>query len=368
MNKEQIQFNKTLSQRRKESIVKACIWGGDGKSGCSNTIISAHSIQRGKILVNISDLGKVYYLGLEPKEDMSGLTPVFRPEGIKKFSTFNGFCGEHDKSIFQPIEDRNFVGSDEQKNIYAYRAMAKELHTNTESSLLVKNLLGDKLNEDNLPHHLRMTLPDILAGNLIVPPFIQEMMIENSTNDILRNRFKILELNISELKLKCNHLKSVLDDKVSTRLDHLYFSLDKEYPIACSSDFIPYFGYDGSQIISTADALKSARTAAVDIESIKSVTLSIFPEGGRTHILFTCSKQNTQFKSNIENLFCTSDENIKKGMSDIIINYTENVAFNPSYIEDKFDESERESITKAYARNIIETHTFSQIDINLFRD
>lgn len=166
MNPEQIEFNKLLSQNQKEASIKACLRAGDDKLKCSGKIIHAHSIQRGKILESIADVsgeneGKIYHLGLAPAEDMQSMQPEFKLQGIKKFSTFTGFCGGHDKAIFQPIEDVAFSATNKQLNIYAYRAAAKELHSILESKAFCEVLLGDKLNVNDFPAHFQMTLPQI---------------------------------------------------------------------------------------------------------------------------------------------------------------------------------------------------------------
>lgn len=367
MNKDQIKFNKILSQNRKNAKVKLCLWGGEDKTGCSRKIIDAHSIQRGKILSSISDLGKVYHLGGSSLEDMSGVEFNFRLEGIKKFSTFTGFCGEHDKSIFQPIEDILFTGTETQKNIYAYRAVAKELHANLESSKLCNNLLGEKLNDDDLPLHLRATLPSVLKGELIVPDFIKEKMIEGAKNDYIRARFKQTNLNISELRIISEHLRDVINGKIESDFEHIYHCFDSIYPIACSSSFIPYFDYKGDQLISDEKIINIAMESAHDISSIRSVVINIFPENSKTHIIFSLSREHIDFKNSIKRLFSSTEECIKRSISNVLLNYVENIAFNPRYMEEQFDEEEKELIKSAFAKNISDTSVFTKTEINLFK-
>ena len=367
MNKDQIEFNKTLTKNRKEAAVKLCLWGDDGNSECSNKIIAAHSIQRGKILSSIAESGRVYYLGLEPSDDMTGLEPVFKKEGIKKFSTFSGFCGEHDKKIFQPIEDKPFDGTDEQMNIYAYRAVTKELHANLESCQLMKNLLGDKLKENDFPPHFQATLPAILEGKIVVPDFIKEGMIEGYKNEQLRIRLKSVELNISDLRLLSNHLKSVIQKECDPEIEHRYYQFSSEYPIACCSDFIPYFDHDGNQILDQKVIIRLANNETQAIADSKSVSLNIFPENGCTHVVFSFSKNNSEFKSSIVKLFEGDIDYIKVGLSNMIFNHVENIALNPTYVEDRFDIHEHDSIKQAFANNIAETDLYTKVGINLFR-
>ncbi len=367
MNKDQIEFNRTQNKNRKEAAVKLCLWEDDGNSECSNKIIAAHSIQRGKILSSIAESGCVYHLGLEPSDDMAGLEPVFKKEGINKFSTFSGFCGKHDKEIFQPIEDKAFNGTDEQMNIYAYRSTTKELHANLESCQLMKNLLGDKLDENDFPPHFRATLPAILEGKIVVPDFIKEGIISGYKNEQLRIRLKSVELNISELRLISNHLKSVIKKECDSEIEHKYYQFSSEYPIACCSNFIPYFDHDGNQILDHKVIARLAHNETQAIADSKSVSLNIFPENECTHVLFSFSKNNSEFKSAIDKLFGSDIDSIKFGLSNMIFNYVENIALNPNYVKDRFGIHEHGSIKQAFARNIIETNLYTRVGVNIFR-
>ncbi|MEN8506290.1 MULTISPECIES: hypothetical protein [Paraburkholderia] len=122
--------------------------------------------------------------------------PEFKLEGIKKFSIFSGLCGGHDKAIFQPIEDVAFTATAKQKYIYAYRAAAKELHSNLESKRLCEVQLGDKLGIDDFPAHFQATLPLILKGLMEVPPFMKEAMLQGAANHRIRVRHKQCETTL----------------------------------------------------------------------------------------------------------------------------------------------------------------------------
>jgi hypothetical protein len=49
--------------------------------------------------------------------------------GRAKATTFTGFCTHHDKIVFQPIEDVDYIPDNQQQSaLFAFRAMAKERH------------------------------------------------------------------------------------------------------------------------------------------------------------------------------------------------------------------------------------------------
>lgn len=365
-NDAQIEFDKILGANKKNARVKLCIWEDSKSSDCSERIIEAHSIQRGKILSAIADLGEVYYLGLKPNKDLSKMETVFEKEGIKKFSTFKGFCGYHDNKIFLPIEDKPFTSLEKQMNIYAYRAASKELHANLESFQLCKNLLGDKL-DDTYPLHFQLFLPSVLSGEMTVPPYIKEMMIEMEGLHQVRTRYNQVNLNVLELRKICDHIEKVLNDDLSPLFEHSYYSFDNEYPLACCTSFIPYFDFNGNQIISQKDVHNLANTSMENIEDCKNVFLNIFPEEGKTHIIFTYFHRNTGFKESITNLFKSEKNKIKEHLSSIILNYAENVAFKPEYIENKFNNKEKMLIKEIFTSSILDRGCFNKKIVSLFK-
>lgn len=370
MNKNQIEFNKTLGQKQKEASVKGCLRGGDEQAGCSGKIVQAHSIQRGKILASIAEgsEGKVYYLGLAPAEDMASMIPEFKLEGIKKFSTFSGFCGGHDKAIFQPIEDVAFTATAKQKDIYAYRAAAKELHANLESKRLCEVQLGDKLGENDFPPHFQATLPLILQGLMEVPPFIKEAMLQGAANHRIRIRHKQCEHNIAELSQICDALTGAIDHDHPSEFEHIYHFLDGAYPVACCTSFISYFDHDGNRIISKQDEQRMALSRATSCLEMKNVLLNIFPEAGRTHVIFTFSKGNQDFKDAIERLLKLDDGPLRIGLSNILLNYAENSAYGPKYIEENFSPEQITAIKELFSSTVFDPSAFQKSNINLFAE
>lgn len=374
VNPEQIEFNKFLGKIQKEASIKACLRAGDDKLKCSGKVIHAHSIQRGKILESIADEcgeneGKIYHLGFTPAEDMQSMQPEFKLQGIKKFSTFTGYCGDHDKAIFQPIEDVAFSATTKQLNIYAYRAAAKELHSTLELKNVCEVLLGDKLNDDDFPPHFQMTLPMIKPGEIAVPPFMLEAILEGEKNH--QNRLKHMQCvhSISELQQICDDLTDVIEREEFLGFEHVYHSFDGDFLVACCASFIPYFDHDGSRIISEQEEQEEqrmARSSAASNAEMKNVMLNVFPEGGKTHIIFTFSKGNLSFKASIERLLKLEDEALKIGLSNLVLNYVENSAYGPKYINDNFSPEQIKNIAEVFAVSVIDRSKFRKSDINLF--
>ncbi|MCD5452255.1 YecA family protein [Lactobacillus delbrueckii] len=123
-------IDKSIEQRRAEAleratrnlknraIVKHCLH--PDKEHCEGKIIKAHAIQNNRILRPLSENGEVITV-----DQLTNY--IFQDTGVKgrkQATTFSGFCSYHDKTTFQPIEDREFVGSPEQIFLLTYRTLA----------------------------------------------------------------------------------------------------------------------------------------------------------------------------------------------------------------------------------------------------
>jgi hypothetical protein len=101
------------------------------RKDCSAGIVRAHTIPRSASLGAIARDGHVYMFVPSMQNFVKGdgrLEPQLL--GVKRASTFTGFCGDHDCSIFAPLETRRFDSQDrEQLFLLGYRAFARERFT-----------------------------------------------------------------------------------------------------------------------------------------------------------------------------------------------------------------------------------------------
>ena len=112
----------TLRKAFKAARIKQCLY--PDHTECSERIIGAHSFQNNKMLSKIADDSLVLMPYAKPDNPLEPMTSW----GRKKVSVFTGFCGYHDKTVFQPIEDVDFTASSEQIFLFVYRAFAREYH------------------------------------------------------------------------------------------------------------------------------------------------------------------------------------------------------------------------------------------------
>ncbi|BBB49062.1 hypothetical protein [Pelolinea submarina] len=111
-------YRETINKHWDEAV---CMHPSASPSICDK-IISAHTIQRSGLLERIISLDN-HVLTFYKSE---GLEPI--RVGWRRASTIKGFCGIHDKSTFNPIEDHPFTGTPEQFFLIGYRALCHEIY------------------------------------------------------------------------------------------------------------------------------------------------------------------------------------------------------------------------------------------------
>jgi hypothetical protein len=91
-------------------------------SGCSSTIVAAHSIQRSELARFARSDNHVYgYVLGGPSDHRNFGVPDL--VGLNVVTTFTGVCSHHDNEIFKPIETKPFCGTRGEAFLYHYRAL-----------------------------------------------------------------------------------------------------------------------------------------------------------------------------------------------------------------------------------------------------
>ena len=105
---------------------------------CHGGVSRAHTVPRSSSLRQIARRGHVYSF-LPLRKQLERHEGVLHPQlvGIRRASTFPGFCADHDNAIFAPLEKKNFSGTAEQFHLLGYRALAREMYNKRAASALV---------------------------------------------------------------------------------------------------------------------------------------------------------------------------------------------------------------------------------------
>lgn len=219
-------FNKT----KKNARIKHCLYPDN--CNCSEKIIGAHSIQNNRILRKIADDGYVY-MPLPKGNEWNNIQSKF---GRKEATVFTGFCGYHDKTIFQEIEDKEFKKSEEQVFLFIYRAFAKELHAKLEAVNMKKILFSKKpsafVDRNSIDSFKGM---ELAVEDLNYDKEVFDCALVNKKYDLLRyiiweingtSKFAASGMEAPTTDLKGNKIQDLMD--FNNRAAHLYYSIFPE--------------------------------------------------------------------------------------------------------------------------------------------
>jgi hypothetical protein len=165
---------------------------------CTNSAIRAHSVQNAAVMDLLHRNGHVKSLTAN-RRNSDRFELIWSDIGRNLATTFEGFCSGHDAALFAPIDTRPFDPTDrEQLFLYAYRAVARELHQLMEASVRTQSMYQQRI-EAGID---RGNQPE-LAGMMAV----EHMMTAHSTfvyktrldEALLNHNFKMLNHEIVRL-------------------------------------------------------------------------------------------------------------------------------------------------------------------------
>lgn len=275
-----------FSKLKKQAYFKECFHQDEN---CSKKIIFSHSIQNNRILNKISHQGEV--LCFEEVGDEELEFSLART-GRKKATTFTGFCGYHDNLLFKPIEEKSYRERDrEQEFLFAYRALAKEFHAKNMS----KNLTRAVLDDPNLGADREMLEVQLLGINSNLKQLTENKMLFRKS---LENR----EFDVIESRL---------------------LKFQNEYHIAISSAFTMEKDFEGNIVNDYLESLQSGK-------NLKFFYLTVFPQHGKTYILFSYLKRYRKFMSPVVNQILKAEVPQRKIiLSNLIAAHVENIVISP---------------------------------------
>jgi hypothetical protein len=259
-----------------------------------------------------------------PKEFPS---PRFERVGRNKATTFEGFCAEHDRAIFQRIDLGSLEPLDsEQLFLLAYRAASRELHTRmavayrTQGAYLQADELGVSRRDESSEH-----------GRFAVQKMFEAWLLFR-----YRSHFD--------------------EDLVNRRFDRLHHRTIK---LACSRPTIAV-----SSIFAVDDPVPGAVDAPL-------VTFSILPvESRRTVVIFSWRTEDEQAVSAWRKRRLpsgVSPRSLRRRLSRLVLEKCENVVFAPSAVE-AFSPEERTRMLEFFISTLgVKAGSSQHLDIDLFQ-
>jgi len=290
--------------RNSAIAVKGCYF-----PGCSEKSIKAHSISNARLLLRLSDNGKVMYFD---KEHTKAGTLVETGRGVA--STFGGFCGTHDK-IFLPIDAEDYITGDaKQCYLFAMRASAKELST----KLTVQHTFNEQLQEG------------ILAG----------YPIDTTALEYYREG---LDIGTQDLQSFRKIFTDTFPKSKFGVIETTEITADRELPMAVCSTFNIELSPDGKIINDLSPSGYGSR--------VKPCFITVFPQNGKTYCLLSYFRRDRRDFEFLKELSKGAELEKEVLISNLITVYTENFVMNPSHWQ-KLEEATKSKYAEIYENSM----------------
>jgi len=294
-NDEPISKGEAIGHTKKNSSRKLCYVSSDLKHECSKKIINAHTISKSGSLKEIADESN-HVLGLKINlpnimKNKGKLIP--EKIGINQASTFKGFCSTHDKTLFSCIEDREFIGDEEQCLALMYRSVAKELYAKEgmlNTSEFIKG--GDKGRQP-----------------------IEQMFLQKFAS--------VQQLGINAAIKELSELKQQLDEQLlgntAGNLTHLIIESTKPMPVAVSSIIAPISDFSGNRIQDLGDLSVEAQQ----------LIFNSFSSDGKGYVVFSWAKESQKVLGFINSLLAINESKIFSALIRFFFGLAENTFTSP---------------------------------------
>lgn len=264
------------------------------KSHCSKGTINSHTVSRSGSLGAIQRNGHVYSYNLSMLAIQKNGGKLLPEEtGWRTASTFPGFCGYHDKHVFEPLEDAPFTGSREQCFLIAYRSLAKEIYAKTSAAKQV-----------DLRRAYAGQSADLMTG-------------VSAYN-------KGLKIALRDLKRHKNRYDKVLVGKNWQNVHGMLIEFDDIFPIQCTGGLFPITDINGT-LVQKFDW----NTPTPD-----TINMSSFAANGKSYFLICWLRDSHRTGSRFTAPFETVDKaDLPSVIGTLILQITENCHFSPDWYD-----------------------------------
>ncbi|MCJ7449136.1 MAG: hypothetical protein MUO72_15765 [Bacteroidales bacterium] len=274
---------KTSKEKQIQEVLNTTFKRANDKSriccvpGCNKPAINSHILQKNGILNGIAQNRHII---ISTTDFFEADIFHFRRKGINESFTFKGFCSEHDKSIFSPIEDYEIDFEDYKSQLlFAYRTVLNER---------VKK-------EVILDWHKYQKESKVLSGE------IDTKLLDESDE---QERLGIKDISYFQDKIE-------KDLKNNTESFVFKFRYTKPVEICIASHFT---------FETTRERNNEIQKTGKDFDLLTDIFLSFFPIEGENVLLIGYLKEQESKCGNFVQTFldCTEDELFKK-ISDLIL-------------------------------------------------
>lgn len=292
----QIEYTKFYKRVKHNSEIKICLY--PEQDNCEGKIVNAHSIQNNKILNRLADDGHVIMPNFKNGVPI-GFGDVY---GRKEATTFTGFCQKHDKECFQPIEDTDFVQTEQQIFLYTYRAFAFHYYKKITALNTFRNMFR------NVPSKVN--------------------------DEMFMQLLKGFELSIDDFKYDKAIFDYALLNEDFSVIDSIIWEFPQAYKFACSGFEALCVDFDNNVI----------QDLSIDNERSKHIFYTVFPESNTTYTIISILKKDAGAYKNVFYTLNALDNRQKINyLNNTILASCENIVINPTWWN-KLDQREKDLI------------------------
>lgn len=366
-----IQISNALYRYYKDQLVNKCIYD----TGSCGDVIRSHTIQNGTILDILSHNGHVAMI--RPKNGKIDLD-----ENVSRHSAsiFTGLCNSHDTQIFKPIDllpgEAFDIGDVQKLTLLAYRGALKEYFEKQGNVKTFEKFLKILKKRDLVNLEQMIPYTKKFKGHF---PF--ESINEMVFFEMLVGTYR----SLIDIEPFFNELRAAVDLSNSSNIQHDIIELDREIEWAASSLCTPNIFFDNTETVNTLRpneddhiainmvfALKLGGTAKQVAEyskigSWELMCVNVFPNCGKTYIVFSYLKGNnsfSKFKKFLDSL--GDEEKVEKYLSRLLIMNVGNIVFSKQYVE-RIGQEGKVKIVKDCVDSIPTDLDYHDLDLNLFR-
>ncbi|HRQ39099.1 MAG TPA: SEC-C metal-binding domain-containing protein [Chloroflexota bacterium] len=305
----------------KRYLEKYCLHPEASLQDCNGPIVKAHTIQRnGGLNLIASQDGHVY--GFIPdgsdyvetvEQDINNIDERLPKRiGVKKASTFTGFCNKHDTLTFRPIEQFDFQSNEEHTFLLAYRAVCK--------SVFMKQ---GNVNFMDKIRHIDRGQPKLGQINTQLTLNLQRKWFEDGLEMALRHK---------------SLYDAALTNKDYSQVKYCVLRIDQTPEIMCSGSIAPHFDFQGHII-------QNPKSAFVNPQSQEHINCSIIATDNGGAIVFSWLGGKNVAKRLIHSLLLLSDHQLPYAVTRFVFEHIENVYVSPSWW-DKLNPDEQSAIIR----------------------
>lgn len=299
-------------------------------SGCNNTSIRSHVLQKNGVISLISENQHIYTFSIKNFNSIKSpldLPVEFRKIGINQGLTYPLFCNNHDTELFAPIETGAYDPYEyKMQLLFAYRSCCmelskKEIQIDIQGGILNSPVFRQHANESKIDH-----ITTLISGYI---------------------------LGQKDLEYFKNEFENDLKTRDSEKFTFITVEVDK-LDVCTSAIFSP---------------VNYSMIDAQQLEALDNIFISVIPKSDKTIIICGYHKDHYSKWMNdyVESWKNLDKKSLEKRISNLLIKRCETWGMSPS-LYNSINEDKREKILHEFMNDVNNLDEKMETKINIFEN